>query len=142
MKIENKMGISLFLGFIIGVVLSLLAAKGFTMVSTLAKGKAQETAIVSYYNVCREFYEKKQQSPESWESLVEFCKQECPQYADIVSQKSNSIQFRRLSNDTWIVFALEGGLGFVVAERVKVGESFHRRMTKVSPRYHIIENDE
>lgn len=144
MKTENKIEKFFFIGFIVGVVLSILAAKGFSIVTALGKGKAQETAIVACYDACLQFYEKKQQSPESWENLVEFCNKECsPQYSSYIAlQKSNSIQLRRLSNDTWIVFALQGGLGFVVAERVKVGESFKRRMIKVSPRYKIIETDE
>lgn len=142
MKIENKRGISFFLGLIIGVALSLLVVKGLAMVSTIAKGKAQETAVVTYYNLCCEFYERRQQSPESWDSLIDFCNKDCPQYAETALQKNDSIQFRRLSGDTWIIFALDSGMGYIVAERVKAGESFHRRMTKIHPKHEVIENNE
>jgi len=143
MKKQKNLMIFFLLGFFSGVLLTSIFIKAFINIHEIAIGKTRETAICASYDQCREFYEQNKKSPDSVKSLIEFCKQKYTNgYAYLYFLEDGSIQYRRLNEETWILFALDGGLGYVAAERIKAGGVFRRRLTKVSPKYKIIENDE
>lgn len=134
MNSKKNFRVSFFLGYLTGTVLTVLFLTIITYLYIMAIQGTRVTNIQNYYMNCQKFFEKNKRSPETEDEFVEFVKKEYPASLAFWKPLENgTIKYYRLSDETWLILALDGAPGFVLTERVKVGQSFHQRWVRRCP---------